>query len=170
MSKHIASSSSLWAALLLTATTLAVPMAQAVDRVKTAEAQTEQAKKLAEAQREQAKKLAEAQKEQAKKHQDNGGDQGGGGQGGGGQGGGTTASLLPPETASYTFKPGLNVEMVREACLECHSADYVTSQPPQSYASWLATVNKMISTFKMDALTTSERESILLYLTTNYGK
>lgn len=170
MSKYFACRSALWAGLLLTATALAVPTAQAADRVKTAQAQTEQAKKLAEAQREQAKKLAEAQKEQAKQQENNGGDQGGGNPGGGGQGGSGTASLLPPETASYAFKPGLNVEMVREACLECHSADYVTSQPAQSYDSWLATVNKMINVFKMDALTTGERESILLYLTTNYGK
>lgn len=159
MSKHCGNKTLLWAGMLLAATTLAVPVGQARERVK----------QLDEASTEQAKKLAEWQREQAKKRQEDNGEQGGGGTGGGGTGGGNTLQL-PPEAASYAFKPGLNQELVREACLECHSADYVTSQPLQTKASWGATLDKMINVFKMDPLTTADRESILLYLTTYYGK
>lgn len=35
---------------------------------------------------------------------------------------------LPPETA--TLKPGPDMETAAENCLVCHSADYITTQPP----------------------------------------
>jgi len=76
---------------------------------------------------------------------------------------------LPPETASVTLKSGTNVGMVRERCSECHTVDYIVTQPPQSRASWKATVDKMSATFKMPALSASDEDAILTYLSTYYG-
>ena len=54
---------------------------------------------------------------------------------------------LPPETAE--FQPGPGVETVTAMCGACHSADYVSTQPPRKgKAFWEAEVQKMIKVFK----------------------
>ena len=55
---------------------------------------------------------------------------------------------LPPETAA--FKPGPNLEVVKNNCTACHSADYVVTQPrgPKFKEDfWKAEVNKMIRVY-----------------------
>ncbi len=53
---------------------------------------------------------------------------------------------LPKETAA--FKPGPDVEIARNNCGVCHSADYIRTQPPQrGKAFWTAEVNKMVKVF-----------------------
>jgi cytochrome c5 len=55
---------------------------------------------------------------------------------------------LPPETAIYAQRdmPGYN--LVVRNCLGCHSAQYVSTQPPTSPRTyWEATVRKMKSPF-----------------------
>jgi hypothetical protein len=48
---------------------------------------------------------------------------------------------LPPETAR--FKPGPGSDFVTANCQLCHSADYISMQPPMNRAAWEATVRKM---------------------------
>jgi mono/diheme cytochrome c family protein len=53
---------------------------------------------------------------------------------------------LPEETAA--FRPGPGLDAVQSNCGACHSADYVSSQPPkQSAAFWEAEVQKMIKVY-----------------------
>jgi sulfite dehydrogenase (cytochrome) subunit B len=48
----------------------------------------------------------------------------------------------PPETSRFIAAPG--VEMTQRYCLTCHSADYVSTQPPHMPAAfWQAEVSKM---------------------------
>jgi len=48
----------------------------------------------------------------------------------------------PPESSKFIEGPG--VEVARRYCLPCHSADYVSTQPPHmSAAFWQGEVNKM---------------------------
>jgi len=55
---------------------------------------------------------------------------------------------LPEETAAY--KPGPNLEVVKNNCSACHSADYVNTQPrgPKFKKDfWQAEVTKMIKVY-----------------------
>lgn len=54
---------------------------------------------------------------------------------------GTVSINLPPETAK--LKPGPNVDLVGQKCLICHSAEYVSMQPPLREAEWRGEVMKM---------------------------
>ncbi len=48
---------------------------------------------------------------------------------------------LPPETAR--FKPGPGAELATAQCLACHSAEYITTQPPLPASFWKASIEKM---------------------------
>jgi len=55
---------------------------------------------------------------------------------------------LPEETAQ--FKPGPNLEVVKNNCSGCHSADYVKIQPQNVKSKkdfWQAEVTKMIKVY-----------------------
>ena len=54
---------------------------------------------------------------------------------------------LPDETAA--FKPGPNLDVVRNNCTACHSADYINTQPPMKNKKdfWQAEVTKMIKVY-----------------------
>jgi len=55
---------------------------------------------------------------------------------------------LPDETAA--FKPGPNLDVVKNNCSGCHSADYINTQPrgPKYKKDfWQAEVTKMIKTY-----------------------
>jgi hypothetical protein len=75
---------------------------------------------------------------------------------------------LPEETAS--FKPGPNVEVVRNNCSACHSADYVKTQPrgekfKKSF--WQAEVTKMIKVYGAP-IEEADVGKIVEYLTATY--
>lgn len=76
---------------------------------------------------------------------------------------------LPPETAG--FKPGPGVEIANGLCLTCHSADYISTQPPSLKASrsyWKATIEKMKN--KMGAsIPDDQMEPLIEYLVSAYG-
>lgn len=76
---------------------------------------------------------------------------------------------LPPETAG--FKPGPGVEIANGLCLTCHSADYVSTQPPPLKASrsyWKATIEKMKN--KMGASIPDDQvDPLIEYLVNTYG-
>ncbi|MEQ1852130.1 MAG: cytochrome c [Chthoniobacteraceae bacterium] len=48
---------------------------------------------------------------------------------------------LPPETGTLRDGPGL--ALVQTSCLTCHSAEYISTQPPFPRAFWEASVKKM---------------------------
>jgi mono/diheme cytochrome c family protein len=55
---------------------------------------------------------------------------------------------LPEETAS--FRPGPNLEVVKNNCTGCHSADYINTQPQgprYKKEFWQAEVTKMIKVY-----------------------
>lgn len=81
---------------------------------------------------------------------------------------GVKTITLPVETAEFT--PGPNVELVEHICTSCHSADYPTTQPYQDRTGWHEVVEKMHHVFHMDALTITDEDLIVDYLTTYYGK
>jgi mono/diheme cytochrome c family protein len=75
---------------------------------------------------------------------------------------------LPEETSS--FKPGSNVEVVKNNCTACHSADYVQTQPRGPKFSkdfWQAEVTKMIKLYGAP-IEDADVGKILDYLTANY--
>jgi sulfite dehydrogenase (cytochrome) subunit B len=73
---------------------------------------------------------------------------------------------LPEETAA--FKPGKGVELAQGQCLMCHSADYVSMQPPMPRKFWEATLKKMKE--KFGAPTPDDQLSALAdYFTAAYG-
>lgn len=79
--------------------------------------------------------------------------------------GARTYSLLDDKSA---FRPGSGVEAARENCLSCHSADYVTTQPPGMGAKfWEATVSKMIKAYHAP-ISDDVAKTIIDYLARTY--
>jgi len=75
---------------------------------------------------------------------------------------------LPEETAA--FKPGANLDVVRNNCLACHSADYVKTQPRgEKFRKdfWQAEVTKMIKVYGAP-IGEADVGKIVDYLTANY--
>lgn len=74
--------------------------------------------------------------------------------------------VLPPETAGFSQSTG--VETVMGSCLQCHSAEYVTTQPRLTRPAWKASLEKMRA--KYGASISADQEAVLLeYLVANYG-
>ena len=82
---------------------------------------------------------------------------------------GQTVKITIPETGP-NFKSGPYVDLVRDKCLECHTGDYVMTQPILDRAGWTKVVNKMKDRFGMRALSSSQMSHILDYLVYAYGK
>jgi mono/diheme cytochrome c family protein len=74
---------------------------------------------------------------------------------------------LPAETAK--FKPGRGAPLVIANCSTCHSADYISTQPPLSPPAWKATVDKMRLRYGAP-ISTNSTDEIVDYLTREYGK
>ena len=75
---------------------------------------------------------------------------------------------LPEETAAY--KPGPNLDVVKNNCSACHSADYVNTQPrgPKFKKDfWQAEVTKMIKVYGAP-IDDADVGRIVDYLTANY--
>ena len=73
---------------------------------------------------------------------------------------------LPPETAAFKNAPG--AELATGQCLVCHSADYVTTQPPFSRAGWKASVEKMQLKYGA-SLPADQVEALVDYLVKTFG-
>jgi sulfite dehydrogenase (cytochrome) subunit B len=72
-----------------------------------------------------------------------------------------------PEDAT-DFRPGPGVEAARQNCLSCHSADYVTTQPPKMGANfWEAIVSKMVKTYHAP-ISDDAAKTIVDYLARTY--
>ncbi|MBP7948988.1 MAG: hypothetical protein KA004_04980 [Verrucomicrobiales bacterium] len=78
----------------------------------------------------------------------------------------TVTIELPAETAAY--RPGKNAELAAAFCMNCHSADYVSMQPPMPRKFWEATVKKMKD--KYAAPLPADIQPLVDYLTAAYGK
>ena len=78
----------------------------------------------------------------------------------------TVTIELPVETAAY--RPGKNAELAQAFCLNCHSADYTSMQPPMPRKFWEATVKKMKE--KYAAPLPEDFAPLVDYLTATYGK
>ncbi len=76
------------------------------------------------------------------------------------------AYRAPPETAA--LKPGPDVEVAERHCLACHSADYITTQPPKVAAGfWQASVTKMVAVFGAP-IPANDQAKIVAYLNAAY--
>ncbi|RXN83426.1 sulfite:cytochrome C oxidoreductase subunit B [Achromobacter aloeverae] len=74
---------------------------------------------------------------------------------------------LPQETA--TLRPSSLPGAANAAqCLMCHSADYMSSQPPMGKSFWEAEVNKMIKTYGAP-IPVDQVSAITEYLNSVYG-
>jgi cytochrome c len=73
---------------------------------------------------------------------------------------------LPPETAA--FKPGAGGQMAKAQCLTCHSADYVSMQPPKGLDFWQAEVKKMKDKYGAP-IPAEEMDNLAAYLAGTYG-
>jgi mono/diheme cytochrome c family protein len=73
---------------------------------------------------------------------------------------------LPAENAK--LKAAAGAELVKGQCLLCHSADYISTQPPLSAAAWKATVIKMRDKYGAP-IAEDKIEPLVQYLTANYG-
>jgi len=79
-----------------------------------------------------------------------------------------TAYKIPEETAA--FKPGPNLDVVKNNCTACHSADYVDTQPrgPKFKKDfWQAEVTKMIKVYGAP-IDEADVGKIVEYLTATY--
>jgi mono/diheme cytochrome c family protein len=75
---------------------------------------------------------------------------------------------LPDETAA--FKPGADLDVVRNNCTACHSADYVKTQPRGEKFKkdfWAAEVTKMMKVYGAP-IEDVDVGKIVDYLTANY--
>ncbi|MBI3852168.1 MAG: cytochrome c [Verrucomicrobia bacterium] len=73
---------------------------------------------------------------------------------------------LPPET--NRFKPGAGSEIAATQCIICHSADYISTQPPMPRAFWKAGVQKMQKVYGAP-IPEEQVEPLVDYLVKNYG-
>ena len=67
------------------------------------------------------------------------------------------------------LKSGPGAEVVATNCQVCHSADYISTQPPLNRTVWTATVLKMREKYGAP-LPTNQVNEIVDYLVNNYGK
>jgi sulfite dehydrogenase (cytochrome) subunit B len=75
---------------------------------------------------------------------------------------------IPEETAA--FKPGINLDVVRNNCTACHSADYINTQPrgPKFKKDfWQAEVTKMIKVYGAP-IDEADVDKIVEYLAATY--
>jgi sulfite dehydrogenase (cytochrome) subunit B len=74
---------------------------------------------------------------------------------------------LPKETAM--LKPGPGADAANGQCLICHSAEYITTQPPDKpLAFWKAEVEKMKKVYGAP-IPDDQVDVLAEYLTRNYG-
>lgn len=78
-----------------------------------------------------------------------------------------TVSL--PDDLGIDMRPGPGVGAARQYCLGCHSAAYVTTQPPLTSAQWSAEVAKMRTAYGA-RIPDDQIGPIAAYLTAEYGR
>ncbi len=71
------------------------------------------------------------------------------------------AITLPAQNTN--FRPAPGIEIARRDCLTCHSAEYVTSQPPLSKAAWTKEVAKMRTAYGA-TIPDADTDALVAYL------
>jgi hypothetical protein len=74
-------------------------------------------------------------------------------------------SAWPAETGMY--KTGKGAELAQALCMNCHSVEYVSTQPPMPRKFWEATVKKMKD--KYFAPLPDDMTALVDYLSAAYG-
>lgn len=74
--------------------------------------------------------------------------------------------ILPPETNKFKSGPGSEIAVAQ--CVICHSADYISTQPPMPRAFWKASVQKMQKAYGAP-IPDAQVEQLVDYLVKNYG-
>ena len=74
---------------------------------------------------------------------------------------------LPPGEPQFKRAPG--AELAIGSCVICHSADYVSMQPPLNAAGWTAIVQKMREKYGAP-LPADKVDEVVKYLVATYGK
>ncbi len=72
---------------------------------------------------------------------------------------------LPAETGTY--RSGEGSQLAQTFCLNCHSTEYVETQPPMPEKFWDANVKKMKD--KFGATLPDDITPLVKYLSANYG-
>ena len=73
---------------------------------------------------------------------------------------------MPPETAVFKLVAG--AQFANGQCLTCHSADYISMQPPKDLDFWKAEVQKMKDKYGAP-IPTNQLDDLSAYLAVNYG-
>jgi hypothetical protein len=82
---------------------------------------------------------------------------------------GAQGKSMPPETAKYRASDLPGYTLVLRNCLTCHSAQYVSTQPPTSSRNyWEATVRKMQKPFGAE-FPVEDIPAMVDYLAKEYG-
>jgi hypothetical protein len=80
------------------------------------------------------------------------------------------ACHTPTDIAEFTAPPGPRFKLVNEQCRDCHSADYTSSQPIMTRASWQKVVTKMVDKFGAADINSVHQPLMLDYIVAVYGK
>lgn len=75
---------------------------------------------------------------------------------------------LPPETATYRPSNLPGYQLAQRNCMTCHSAQYVSTQPPSPRKYWEATVRKMKKPFGAQ-FPDEDIPALVDYLSKTYG-
>lgn len=76
----------------------------------------------------------------------------------------------PGDIAGFVAPPGPRFELVNKQCRDCHSADYISSQPIMDRAAWQKVVTKMVDKFGAANIKPAHQPLILDYIVAVYGK
>lgn len=86
----------------------------------------------------------------------------------------TAAEPAAPDMASFewpvetgTYKPGKGSELAQALCMNCHSTEYVSTQPPMPRKFWEGVLKKMKE--KYAAPLPDDMSALADYLTSAYG-
>ena len=86
----------------------------------------------------------------------------------------TAAEPAAPDMASFewptetgTYKPGKGSELAQALCMNCHSTEYVSTQPPMPRKFWEGVLKKMKE--KYAAPLPDDMAALAEYLTSAYG-
>jgi len=75
---------------------------------------------------------------------------------------------LPEDNPLGQLKPGANVDVARNQCVNCHSTDYIVLQPASDAKKWEGEVQKMIKVYGAP-ISEADAKAIVEYLATAYG-
>jgi hypothetical protein len=79
-----------------------------------------------------------------------------------------TVTIVLPNDAGTSFRPGPGMETAQRYCLTCHSSAYVLIQPGLTTVQWTAEVKKMKNAYGAP-IPDNQVAALVTYLATEYG-